>query len=314
MLERVLSSTKRVVKRSSLVRIDRKKLKDFARKLKKVRIPKFKKEYYPENPIDTIQFLFIVDSLNFSFFPDKRKKKWKVSFSSKKISGSFGLVLSLKKYLDYILNSYYLKNVSEKELEKIFNGYGKITLIKERKRILNEVGRILIEKFDSQVINLLKKANHSAESLIEILVKNFPCFRDICEYKGRKVYFLKKAQLFVADLFRYFDGKTWGYFKDIDKLTAFADYRLPQLLYTFGVIKYADRLHSLIKSKNEIKHCSIQEIEIRANTIWTVEYLKEELIKLGRKINSFEIDWILWNMSKKVKLKIPHHRTRTIYY
>jgi hypothetical protein len=36
------------------------------------------------------------------------------------------------------------------------------------------------------------------------------------------VRFLKRAQIFVADLWAAFDGESWGEFNDIDKITMFA--------------------------------------------------------------------------------------------
>ena len=39
------------------------------------------------------------------------------------------------------------------------------------------------------------------------------------------VYFLKRAQIFVADVWHRFEGRGYGEFHDIDSLTMFADYR-----------------------------------------------------------------------------------------
>lgn len=42
---------------------------------------------------------------------------------------------------------------------------------------------------------------------------------------GRKVWFLKRAQIFAADVWDRFGGKGHGEFTDIGELTMFADYR-----------------------------------------------------------------------------------------
>ena len=61
---------------------------------------------------------------------------------------------------------------------------------------------------------------------------------------------------------------------------------------------------------------SLEEIEIRANTIVSVEMIKEEINKnFNRKILSLEVDFVLWNVGEeKRKSLVPHHRTLTIFY
>jgi len=58
----------------------------------------------------------------------------------------------------------------------------------------------------------------------------------------------------------------------------------------------------------------VEEVEIRSAVIWAVENLAKELKKQGLDVYPFEIDWFLWNKSKKEKMKLPHHLTKTIYY
>jgi hypothetical protein len=55
-------------------------------------------------------------------------------------------------------------------------------------------------------------------------------------------------------------------------------------------------------------------IEIRANMIYAIELIKE---KMNNKLNSIEINNILWLLSKEKDFKsksYPYHLTRTIYY
>ena len=72
------------------------------------------------------------------------------------------------------------------------------------------------------VVNLVERANHSAAGLVNLLADYFPSFRDECRFEGRKVRFLKRAQIFAADLWAAFDGEECGHFDDIDKITMFA--------------------------------------------------------------------------------------------
>lgn len=75
---------------------------------------------------------------------------------------------------------------------------------------------------DLSVVRLIEKADHSAGRLVNLLVKHFPCFRDEACFDGRKVRILKRAQIFVADLWAAFNGVGYGAFDDIGHLTIFA--------------------------------------------------------------------------------------------
>jgi len=90
----------------------------------------------------------------------------------------------------------------------------------------------------------------------------------------------------VADVHSAFNGKGIGEFEDIKSLTMFADYRVPQILYHFGALEYGAELKEKIDKKEVIVHGSIEETEIRANTVIAVEMLRDELSKLGVELTS----------------------------
>lgn len=69
---------------------------------------------------------------------------------------------------------------------------------------------------------MVEDAKNSAAGLVNMLADRFPCFRDEAKYEGKKVRFLKRAQIFVADLWAAFNGESYGEFNDIDKITMFA--------------------------------------------------------------------------------------------
>lgn len=75
---------------------------------------------------------------------------------------------------------------------------------------------------DMSVVHLIQEADHSAGKLVNLLAKQFPCFQDQGRFDGRKVRFLKRAQIFVADLWAAFNGRGHGEFYDIGHLTMFA--------------------------------------------------------------------------------------------
>jgi hypothetical protein len=75
---------------------------------------------------------------------------------------------------------------------------------------------------DMSVVRLIQEADHSAGKLVNLLAKHFPCFQDQGRFEGRKVRFLKRAQIFVADLWAAFNGASYGEVHDIGHITMFA--------------------------------------------------------------------------------------------
>lgn len=110
-------------------------------------------------------------------------------------------------------------------------------------------------------------------------------FRDHTVYKGRQVFFYKRAQIFAADLYGAFKGQQYGEFIDISSITIFADYIVPAVLRQLGVLKYSPSLASIVDSKNEISSGSEEEIELRACSVYAVEKMRDLIrIKSGKQV------------------------------
>lgn len=112
-------------------------------------------------------------------------------------------------------------------------------------------------------MDLISQADGSAAALVNLLAEHFPCFRDEFEVERRKVRFLKRAQIFVADLWAAFDGDSYGSFHDIDQITMFADYRIPQILHTLGCLSHSPPLAGRIQRQEEIQSGHSWEIQLR---------------------------------------------------
>lgn len=61
--------------------------------------------------------------------------------------------------------------------------------------IISEVSKVLDEKFGGTFVTCLKEADKSAQKLLSIVLDNFSCFRDVAQFKGKKVSLLKRAQV-----------------------------------------------------------------------------------------------------------------------
>ena len=174
---------------------------------------------------------------------------------------------------------------------------------------------MLVAKYGGAFSNAIETAGHGATRLAALLARDFSSFDDVASYDGRDVRFYKRAQICVADLYGAFQGERWGHFEDLAKLTAFADYKVPQILRHLGVLHYGPVLAQHVDAKHVLASGSPEEVEIRAATIWGVEYLRRALASRGIHMRAFELDWYLWNLSQDESTAMrPYHRTRTIYY
>ena len=165
---------------------------------------------------------------------------------------------------------------------------------------------------------------------------------------GKQVFFYKRAQILVGDLWAAFGRQTnftkssddlgvpasetrnHCNFPDISELTMFADYRVPQLLREEGLLVYAEELAKKVDEYVEIPSNSKEEVEIRSCTVQCVEMLlnaikdhflqdkdryHSDLKERVCKITSVELDWLLWQIGEgRCKIMKPHHRTLTVYY
>ncbi|KAH8677953.1 hypothetical protein BX600DRAFT_140696 [Xylariales sp. PMI_506] len=278
----------------------------------------------------TVAFIFVMDLLNFSFWsllPEE--ERFAVEYKDKKWTGYWSLVASLQRALEEgipILDPHYWQDeeCSLESLRHVFRSCTEeeIPLLEARLSCLKEAGQVLYEKYGCSITNLIESAHGSAAKLVNILASDFQCFRDEHKFDGRRkpIRLLKRAQIFVADLWACFNGESWGEFRDIDKITMFADYRVPQILATLGCIGYSPPLQSLVTRKELIESGSSFELQLRACSIWCVELLRREIKRQHpeAKVNAILIDFFLYDTMKQLegegKETMPHHRTRSIWY
>jgi Potential Queuosine, Q, salvage protein family len=256
-----------------------------------------------------INYLLVVDCLNFCFWPD----------SSLEYADLAGGIKQTVLENPEAISPQSLSMIDGKGVQKLMKWPRAVPAAAERARLLRELGEVLIEDFDGKVSELFSRANHSAEKLVSLLTSHFPGFRDHAIYKGRQIFFYKRAQIFCGDLYGAFHGEitnAWS-LEGIAFLTMFADYRVPAVLREMGVLQYSDSLSQKIDSKKEIMPGSEEEIEIRAATIVAVEKMRE-IVAAKTGLGSppaVHLDWWLWEYGEAMRTEHrPHHRTRTIYY
>lgn len=225
----------------------------------------------------TLALIFTIDLLNFSFWselPDD--ERFCIEYRGKRWTGYWSLVAALQRALDEgvpVTSPEFWIDEDECNLEKLRHIFRSATdeempLLEERLACLREAGEVLDERYDGSVANLVDAAGGSAAELVNILADDFACFRDEHKFDGRKkpVRILKRAQILVADIWACFDGEGFGEFRDIDKITIFADYRVPQILNILGCLYYSPPLSSRITRKEMIEPGSRLEMQIRGES------------------------------------------------
>nr|SVE69941.1 EOG090X0A16 [Eubosmina coregoni] len=293
-------------------------------------------------PIDgepaSIEWLFVADVLNFSFWQLQEDQHYTVELKGIKYTGYMALCAALTKALEVnkefflcagipITTSTFYANITADDITKIFaSATQPIPLPEDRLKNLQEAGKVLNDKFGGSFCNCVKQANQSAQQLLTIIVDNFPCFRDEAIIGGKTVSLYKRAQILVADIWGLFKGEGLGKFDDIDTITMFADYRVPQTLIKFGALQYTERLYELLNKNHLFENGDREEVEIRGCSIHAVELIRDEIEKNHRttvldaanlKLNSSMIDFFLWEYRRrfaKELARIPYHKCRCIFY
>lgn len=314
-MNKILESTKYVVENSENVKINREKISEFCKNIDHTHVKHWLKEAPFKisnlNDIEKLNFLLIFNSISFSYWGEP---KWTIAYNEQKIDGAYGMIQALGRAINEgkpILDIKFLSELKSEELQKILRANIEIPLFEERLEILKEVGTVLNKKYKGSFVNLIKEANNDAVKLLDLITRNFKSFEDIEIYNGKKIYFYKRAQLLVSDI----SQMIFNSLNNIDQLTACADYKLPQILRRFSILTYSKALSEKVDNKIEIEKNSKEEVEIRANTIWAVELVKEELKKRFPKENSIHVNDHLWLLSQtKSTEDKPYHRTRTTSY
>ena len=216
--------------------------------------------------------------------------------------------------------------------------------IQKRAQLWKEVGEGIIRDYNGMVLNLLNCASQDASRLVELIVTSFPGFRDEVyiapssssspsqqqQQQQQRLVFLKRAQIFVGDINAALRLQLNG----MERLTTFADYRVPQVLRHWKILVYSPLLSNKVDNYIEIKKDSYEEISIRAATIIVVE----ELVKLLNRNNSSNdndginttannneqckytdvtVDWYLWQVGERMHqegIMKPFHKVRTYFY
>lgn len=284
----------------------------------------------PDGDERTAMWLLVLDALNFCFWGqgEDPQVRWRVRWKGELVDGYVALVAALTKAVDDgfpLHDANWLATVSRDDVALILapaEEHTGIPLFEDRVNNLRELGKGLLPFGKYPATSFIQSANGSALDLVKNVVELFPSFNDVTKWpyantglENDEVRLYKRAQILVGDLSGGLAGSPLGEFRDLDQLTAFADYKVPQILREMGVLVYNAALADTVDSRTRIAPGSRMEVEIRAGTIVACDRLASVLRERGREITAAELDWHLWSLSQSLGVQSrPYHLTETIFY
>ena len=253
---------------------------------------------------EIINFLLIYHTIgDYCFWGDP---KWEIKTQDGKIiDGSYAMLyLLMKRY-----KSRKSFDMSEEEFKEFLKGNVEIPLFKDRYQNLVIMNNFLRERKMS-FYELIKNF-YNDEDLIDFIISNFSYFKDESEYKGRTIYFYKRAQLLASDVLHV--RKILEHVKvDFSHLQGCADYKIPQVMRCMGILEFNNELANLVDNKIELREGSKMEVEIRANDLIVLDYMAK---KLNEKVSRMDLNDYIWLLGQdKSKMNKPYHRTLTKHY
>ena len=308
----ILESCNRVVRCARHVSIDDSALRERAESIERntITAPTFPEPLRIHGSREACaNFVLLTDCLNFCFWSDR---PWVVSFAGREWTRTFAMLAGLVRTIQADrtwLQARHWADAGRTDVAEMFAGVGHIPMFDERVEVLRGTGAALLSKYDGSFVNAVEEARADASNVARLLAHDFPSFRDLSEYDGEPIAFLKRAQICAADLAALWSAGGHGSLTGLDRLTVFADYRLPQLFRHWGVLGVAEPLARRIDSLIEIAPDSAEEVELRAATICIGDRMARAV-----QVPAWRLDYFLWERSHDPDVAVQHHRTRTIFY
>jgi hypothetical protein len=250
--------------------------------------------YLEGESADVADYVLALDAINFGsgWFPMLHKR----SLDGRRLSGYFTVAYSLAEHVRAHgpPSAAWLRQVSTRQIAEILHQDPAGELMSLYAQALRELGWFLGSR---RALDTVAQANGSAERLAQALATAMPMFAD----RG----FYKRAQIVASDLTL---AGVAG-FKDIDRLTIFADNLVPHVLRCDGVLIYDDALAARIDA-GEVLPLGGPEREIRGCAVHACE-----LIAARTGVPPCVLDNWLWSRGQAPEYKAkPRHRCRCVFY
>lgn len=312
----ILDSIKVVVDQSTFVSIDEDAIDRYVKNFAPTKTVHWGKVYplnYNSNRSkeDEIGFLIILGNQAFCYWG--YPTKWTIDYRNQKLDGWWGNIAAFERAVEAgnnIVDGNFLAELTLEKTREIYRGEPEIPLLEERFEMMKVIGEKLVERYQGKFVNFYEENKQDAFTLVEALSKEFRGFDDVPKYKGKEVFFYKKTQVVLADINHLVEKVA-----KFEEMHGFADYKIPAIMRTQGLIKYSEELAQKVDNRIEIPEASEMEVEIRSNMLWACNLIVEKLKERNIEISPIDFENVLWIESQdKSKIDKPYHLTKTIYY
>jgi len=316
-LDRIRAACAEVHRRARFVRIDAERLRALAAELGSTPAPASHLDPAHQDlgsPEATLAYVLILDAINFGsgWFPTLRKRPG--------LSGYFTIATGLRERFE-AKGPWSAEELCGLTAADCASTFGQDLGVPEAAELMGlfahalaDLGRLLVSRHAGRFEGPVEEAEGSAAALVEVLAQ-MTFYRDVSRYEEFEVPLYKRAQLTAADLAAAFRGEGPGRFRDLDRLTLFADNLVPHVLRREGVLVYEASLARRIEAEELVPAGSLEEVEIRAVAVHAVERCVAEIVRRGGRATAQALDTVLWNRGQRPEMKAhPRHRTRSVYY
>jgi hypothetical protein len=248
------------------------------------------RHYVEGEPADVAAYFLTLDTVNFGsgWFPTLRKR----AGSSGYFTVAWGLADRFRAHGPW--SNAQLRAMRSDELAETLGQQRDHELMALYAQALRDLGRFL---GDRDALAVARAARGSAQALAAQLARDMTMFADHGFYKRAQIV---PANLALAGVAR---------FKDLHRLTIFADNLVPHVLRCEGVLRYDERLAAHVdagrllpagRPEREIRACAVHACRLIAERVGATEH---------------ELDNWLWSRGQADRYKAqPRHRTRCVYY
>jgi putative queuosine salvage protein len=253
------------------------------------------RHYVEGEPADVATYVLALDAINFGsgWFPTLRKRRGPDGTA---VSGYFTVAWGLADRFRALgpWTAAELRAMRTEEIADVLGQPRDHELMALFAQALRQLGAFL---GDRGALDVVAAADGSAVRLAEQLAGGMAMFADHGFYKRAQIAGSDLALAGVAS------------FRDIDRLTIFADNLVPHVLRCDGVLRYDERLAAHIDAGRDLRP-GPQEREIRAGAVHACALIAKRTGMTER-----DIDNALWTRGGRPEYKaIPRHRCRTIFY
>ncbi|MDP6077457.1 MAG: queuosine salvage family protein [Acidimicrobiales bacterium] len=277
------------------------------------------------DPCTIIDATLLTSSLNFAYTDFESGERFETNYMGKTWADAeamFARIHQSHRNGTPIFEGGFLADVTAADLAVIFEGNIEMPMLEERSQILNEIGKVLVERYDGRFHNFVQSCEPAAyaggNGLLERLTTEFPRFADTSSYNDEPVIFYKLGQLCLWSLHVALSETGALSIRDLDNMSAFADYILPIALDAMSILEFSEELENRIADQVLIPRDSDEEIEIRAHTLFATAMLTDAINAIrpaDRQVVIPQVDFRLWSIYHTAFPTLrPHHLTRTILY